>query len=137
MRKRTLIRKAERAIPSVRRGSHLKPLQQGLGLRMVSEDFMPFFDGYGYGCHRQHFHRIAGLKVALTDVGGRRLVGELPDGRGVVNEGIVEGLGSLVGERGYILESGAEKSWRDPARVLGNPAGLRYCARTLDRKSVV
>src|SRR5579859_1377764 len=129
MRKRTLTREAERAIYSIRCFPHLKPLQQRFGLRMIRKYLMPFSNRYGHSCRGQDLHRIASLQVPLTDVRICGLAGELPGGCDVVNERIVERLRGFMRECGYVLESSAENSRRDPTRILGDPAGLRDRAR--------
>src|SRR5579859_6927070 len=92
---------------------------------MIGKYLVPFSNRYRHRCRRQDLNRIASLQVPLTDVRSCGLVGELPGRCGVVNERIVERLGGLVRECGYVLDSTVEESGRDPTRILGDPAGLR------------
>lgn len=59
---------------------------------------------------RKHFDRVAGFKIVLAGAG---FAGELPCWNLIVYERIVERLGNLMTERGYVLESG-ENAGRDP-----------------------
>src|SRR5438270_2735600 len=111
MRQHSLIREAECAINGVRLRAHLKPLQQGNILRVISEFEVAFFHRDGYGRIGQHLNGIALFQIALAYLGVRRLSGELPSGRRVFNEWVAKGLGDLMRQGGYVLKSGPKKPW--------------------------
>lgn len=70
---------AERAAYGIRRCSHLEPLQQGLGLRMIRERFGPFPEPDVHGGVGKDFDGIAGLQAGLADFGVGGHAWELPE----------------------------------------------------------
>lgn len=72
------IGEAESAVNRIGCCAHLKPLEQGLGLRMVGEFPSIIPDGDRHHGGRKYFYRISGFQVALAYFGSGWHSRELP-----------------------------------------------------------
>src|SRR5258706_6137606 len=115
---------AECAAERIGNRTHFKPLQKSFGLRVINEGLIAVLQENADSGVWQHCDGIAGFKIALAGLGGRRLVRELPNRHRVVGEGIVESFGSFMRERGNVLKSGAKQTWRDPTGESEDPTRL-------------
>ena len=102
-------------------------IQQVAGdILRVEEEMEAFlFDFDRSCCIGQDLDRITLFEVRLTYFRGGRLAGELPVWRWIADKRIRKRLACFVRQCGHVLESGAKEARGNPARVLGDPAGLR------------